>query len=238
MRGTVGRLGRQLVILRKERLRQHRAPGGTPTGAHNRPASEEETDDDGRITAGSGLSDDEHRRQLRRAMLASTVGTLIEWYDFLLYGTVSALVFGKLFFPHSSPIDRRAGGVQRLFHRVCRAADRGGDLRPLRRPDRAQGDLDRDLAGDRHRDRCRGPRPDLCQHRHLGRRAADDHSPDPGDRGRRRMGRLGAAGDGMGANHQESRLHLRPGRNSARRPGSSWPIWRCCSSAGFPATSS
>ena len=52
----------------------------------------------------SGLSDDEHRRQLRRALLASTIGTLIEWYDFLLYGTVSALVFGKLFFPHSTPI--------------------------------------------------------------------------------------------------------------------------------------
>ncbi len=51
-----------------------------------------------------GLSEGEHSRQLRRALVASTVGTLIEWYDFLLYGTVSALVFGKLFFPHSTPI--------------------------------------------------------------------------------------------------------------------------------------
>ncbi|HEU0154853.1 MAG TPA: MFS transporter [Stellaceae bacterium] len=50
------------------------------------------------------LSEDEHSRQLRRALIASTVGTLIEWYDFLLYGTVSALIFGKLYFPHSSPI--------------------------------------------------------------------------------------------------------------------------------------
>jgi MFS family permease len=50
------------------------------------------------------ISDDEHRRQLRRALVASTVGTLIEWYDFLLYGQVTALVFGKLYFPHSSPI--------------------------------------------------------------------------------------------------------------------------------------
>src|SRR5271165_2802356 len=55
------------------------------------------------ITA-TGLSDTEHRRQLRRALIASTVGTTIEWYDFLLYGQVTALVFGKLFFPHSSPI--------------------------------------------------------------------------------------------------------------------------------------
>jgi MFS family permease len=52
----------------------------------------------------SGLSQSEHRAQLRRALVASTVGTLIEWYDFLLYGTVTALVFGKLYFPHSSPM--------------------------------------------------------------------------------------------------------------------------------------
>jgi MFS family permease len=52
----------------------------------------------------SGLSEAEHRAQLRRAMIASTVGTTIEWYDFLLYGTVTGLVFGKLFFPHSVPL--------------------------------------------------------------------------------------------------------------------------------------
>jgi MFS family permease len=50
------------------------------------------------------LSDTEHRAHLRRAMIASTVGTTIEWYDFLLYGTVTGLVFGKLFFPKSDPI--------------------------------------------------------------------------------------------------------------------------------------
>jgi MFS family permease len=52
----------------------------------------------------SGLSETEHRAQLRRAVIASTVGTTIEWYDFLLYGTVTALVFGKLFFPKSDPV--------------------------------------------------------------------------------------------------------------------------------------
>src|SRR6185437_6090296 len=50
------------------------------------------------------LSETEHRSQLRRALIASTVGTTIEWYDFLLYGTVSALVFGPLYFPKSDPI--------------------------------------------------------------------------------------------------------------------------------------
>src|SRR3984893_2237967 len=52
----------------------------------------------------SGLSETDHRAQLRRALIASTVGTTIEWYDFLLYGQVTGLVFGKLFFPQSDPI--------------------------------------------------------------------------------------------------------------------------------------
>ena len=50
------------------------------------------------------LPEFEHRTQLRRAVIASTVGTTIEWYDFLLYSTVTGLVFGKLFFPHSDPL--------------------------------------------------------------------------------------------------------------------------------------
>jgi MFS family permease len=45
-----------------------------------------------------------HRAQLRRAVIASTVGTTIEWYDFLLYSSVTGLVFGKLFFPKSDPL--------------------------------------------------------------------------------------------------------------------------------------
>ena len=39
------------------------------------------------------------RTQRLRAIAASTVGTTIEWYDFFLYGTMSALVFPKVFFP-------------------------------------------------------------------------------------------------------------------------------------------
>src|SRR5437773_1087376 len=35
------------------------------------------------------FSDSEQRRQLRRAIIASTVGTTIEWYDFFLYSTVT-----------------------------------------------------------------------------------------------------------------------------------------------------
>ncbi|WP_229184310.1 MFS transporter [Bradyrhizobium oropedii] len=49
------------------------------------------------------LTPAEHQLQLRRAVVASTVGTAIEWYDFFLYSTVTGLVFAKLFFPHSDP---------------------------------------------------------------------------------------------------------------------------------------
>jgi metabolite-proton symporter len=50
------------------------------------------------------LPEDEHRIQLRRAVVASTIGTAIEWYDFFLYSTVTGLVFAKLFFPNSAPL--------------------------------------------------------------------------------------------------------------------------------------
>jgi metabolite-proton symporter len=50
------------------------------------------------------ISEDEHRKQLYRAVIASTIGTTIEWYDFFLYSTVTGLVFAKLFFPKSDPL--------------------------------------------------------------------------------------------------------------------------------------
>jgi MFS family permease len=50
------------------------------------------------------LSDAEHARQLRRAVVASTVGTVIEAYDFLLYVLIAPLVFAKLYFPSADPL--------------------------------------------------------------------------------------------------------------------------------------
>jgi metabolite-proton symporter len=44
------------------------------------------------------------RRQLVRAVVASTVGTSIEWYDFFVYGSAASLVFGKQFFPETDPL--------------------------------------------------------------------------------------------------------------------------------------
>ena len=44
----------------------------------------------------------ERSRQVRKAAIASIIGTTIEWYDYFLYGTAAALVFPKVFFPESS----------------------------------------------------------------------------------------------------------------------------------------
>ena len=41
---------------------------------------------------------------VRRAVIASTVGTVIEWFDYALYGSASALVINKLFFPQLSSV--------------------------------------------------------------------------------------------------------------------------------------
>jgi MHS family shikimate/dehydroshikimate transporter-like MFS transporter len=41
---------------------------------------------------------------MRSVVFAGTIGTIIEWYDFLIYGTAAALVFNTLFFPKFDPV--------------------------------------------------------------------------------------------------------------------------------------
>jgi metabolite-proton symporter len=50
------------------------------------------------------MSEADHTSQLRKAIIASTIGTAIEWYDFFLYGTAAGLVFGKLYFPNEDAL--------------------------------------------------------------------------------------------------------------------------------------
>src|SRR2546423_14668173 len=49
-------------------------------------------------------SDLQSRSEILKAAAASLIGTSIEGYDFLLYGTAAALVFNKLFFPTFAPL--------------------------------------------------------------------------------------------------------------------------------------
>ena len=58
------------------------------------------------IAAGP-LAEADHRSQLRRAVIASTVGTTIEWYDFLLYSVVTDFKLSSSLHSHSQRERRR-----------------------------------------------------------------------------------------------------------------------------------
>src|SRR5688572_18767091 len=50
-------------------------------------------------------SDTSENRSIVKVVFASLVGTAVEWYDFFLYGSAAALVFGTLFFPDADPVN-------------------------------------------------------------------------------------------------------------------------------------
>ncbi|MET0446606.1 MAG: MFS transporter [Pseudorhodoplanes sp.] len=58
----------------------------------------------GNATAPAAKSDLVTEKDRRRALWGSAIGSTIEWYDYFLYGTMSAIVFGKLFFPTADPV--------------------------------------------------------------------------------------------------------------------------------------
>ena len=55
------------------------------------------------------------RRQLGRAVVASTIGTTIEWYDTTLYGLLIPLYIGRLFFPSGDPLTSALAGFVSLL---------------------------------------------------------------------------------------------------------------------------
>ena len=62
-------------------------------------------------TSGGDLT----RRQLVRAVLASTIGTTIEWFDTTLYGLLIPLYIGRLFFPSGDPLTSALAGFVSLL---------------------------------------------------------------------------------------------------------------------------
>ena len=126
-----------------------------------------------------------------KVVFASLVGTAVEWYDFFLYGSAAALVFGALFFPDADPVNATllafgtyaVGFVARPLGGVVfgHFGDRVGRKKMLVVALMMMGD--RDL-----RDR---PAPDVRQHR---RRSADPAPRLPAAAGLRRRWRVGRCG--------------------------------------------
>ena len=188
----------------------------------------------------SALTASEHQVQLRRAVIASTIGTAIEWYDFFLYSTVTGLVFAKLFFPHSDPgwaRSRRSPFMPSVSSRGPIGAaifghygDRIGRKSTLIATLLLMGLATFAVAL-------------VPTYESIGIWGAvhpDRFALHPGRGRRRRMGRLGPDVDGMGA-HQSARADSsRLGRNSACRAGCSspispfWPSARCRASSSSP----
>jgi Sugar (and other) transporter len=57
-----------------------------------------------RRPGGGGGTGSGHGTSARRVIVASLIGTSLEWYDFFIYGTAAALVFNELFFPSFEPL--------------------------------------------------------------------------------------------------------------------------------------
>src|SRR6266436_2662163 len=79
--------------------RGNRSLRAGPVGKRNRPGDASRAP----TTYGS-LSPSEHSANPRKAVIAPTSATTIEWYDFFIYGTAAGLIFGKLYFPNEDPL--------------------------------------------------------------------------------------------------------------------------------------
>jgi len=66
-------------------------------------------------TGAGQVSGDMRRRQLTRAVVASTIGSTIEWYDTTLYGLLVPLYIGRLFFPSGDPVTSALAGFSSLL---------------------------------------------------------------------------------------------------------------------------
>jgi hypothetical protein len=133
----------------------------------------------------TGLSDAQHRVQLRRVVVAGTVGTIIEAYDFLLYVQVAPLVFAKLYLPSSDPLvgTLQAFGIYAVgfVSRPVGAALFGHYGDRIGRKVTLIADPALDRPADLRRRLC----PELRVDRHLGRGDPHGRALHPGCRHRR-----------------------------------------------------
>ena len=75
---------------------------------------------------------DPGRRSVGKVVLASLIGTAIEWYDFFLFGSAAALVFGEVFFGQIGGTEGTLYAFMHLRPRLRGPPHRWRRLRPLR----------------------------------------------------------------------------------------------------------
>ena len=105
-----------------------------------------------------------------RVLLASLIGTTIEFFDFYIYATAAVLVFPKLFFPVVGSGGGDAAVAGHFCAGVLRAARGFRRVRALRRPHRPQGDAGRGAADHGIVDGAHRIAADLCIDRRAGAR--------------------------------------------------------------------
>ena len=180
----------------RRKPRVNRLPSGNVSPYQGRTLGGVHTCTQPQPTATGATKDHAKGTALRRVLAGSVVGTALEWYDFFIYGTAAALVFGDLFFT-----DKAGSGVGTLAAFATFGV--GFVVRPLGgilfgqhgRPHRPPRDADRHDAADGHLDRRHRPAADLRDARHLGADPAHADARLPGPRRRRRVRRrLDAAG--------------------------------------------
>ena len=65
---------------------------------------------------GGTMSEQEYAANLRRATLSSSVGSALEYFDFAMYGLMTAMVFDRLFFSTSNPAMATVAAVNARRH--------------------------------------------------------------------------------------------------------------------------
>ena len=115
-----------------------------------------------------------------RALVASAIGSTVEWYDYFLYGTMAGIVFGPLFFPAQNRSVSLLLSLASFALAFLHPPRRRRRLRPHRRPHRAEEDPDHHAVAHGWVDDADRAPADLPDHRRGGPGPPDVAAADPG----------------------------------------------------------
>ena len=157
--------------------------------------------------------------KMRSILFASSIGTIIEWYDFLIYATAAALVFNKAVLSDLRSARRHAGRARQLRGRLSGAPARRRTVRPFRRSAWPQIHAGADPVHHGAEHVLHRAAADLCVDRGIGADPVDRAAHHPGHRPRRRMGRRVADGARARAGRPARFLYQLRADRVSDRPG-------------------